>query len=505
MGGDAQGGGESTRRIAPFFRDLGVTVLAQAAVALGGLWLARLLAIRTGTDGFASYSLVKQAVNVFFPIVTVGLVGGLPRYLALPARGRGPAPEGYLAAAALICGAATAVVAGTALALPDLTARVFFGSPDETRLVAPFAGLLGATSAFYVAFGWFRGRVRMRAAALIQVAGFALVPPGVVLALPGRPVDEIIAWMAALLGALSVAAVIATAPARPARSAAGAHGRGRGHALHLRPPPGPGRAGPARALRLRPPLAAHVGSATDVAYLSAGQQVLSVLSIAVLPVGLLMLPSLTRIWATDREAATGHVARLSALSLHLALFASLQTLLFADIAVRAWLGPGFDDAGAVVRVTVSPAALFVVYLMLRSALDAVAVVSYNSRNNLVALAVFAGVAAISLGADLGRPVMCVAWSFAIGVAVQGVLTFATVHRLFRLQHADYGLRVALPAALVAGAAGAALRPLVDGASAELVWLIVVQAVLAAAYLAVLIRARVPWTRLIADRLFQARS
>ncbi len=153
-----------------------------------------------------------------------------------------------------------------------------------------------------------------------------------------------------------------------------------------------------------------------------------------------MLPSLTRIWATDREAATGHVARLSALSLHLALFASLQTLLFADIAVRAWLGPGFDDAGAVVRVTVSPAALFVVYLMLRSALDAVAVVSYNSRNNLVALAVFAGVAAISLGADLGRPVMCVAWSFAIGVAVQGVLTLR--HRPPAVPAPARGLRAA---------------------------------------------------------------
>ncbi len=170
--------------------------------------------------------------------------------------------------------------------------------------------------------------------------------------------------------------------------------------------------------------------------------------------------------------------------------------------MRAWLGPGFDDAGPVVRVTVSPAALFVVYLMLRSALDAVAVVSYNSRNNLVALAFFGAAAAISLGADLGRPVMCVAWSFAIGVAAQGVLTFATVHRLFGLRHPDYGLRVALPAALAAGAAGAALRPLVDGAPAELLWLIVVQAALAAAYVAVLIRARMPWTRLIADRLFE---
>ena len=505
MGGGAQGGGESTRRIAPFFRDLGVTVLAQAAVAFGGLWLARLLAIRTGTDGFASYSLVKQAVNVFFPIVTVGLVGGLPRYLALPARERDPAPEGYLAAAVLICGAATAVAAGLALALPHLTARVFFGSPDETQLVAPFAGLLGATSAFYVAFGWFRGRVRMRAAALIQVAGFAVVPPGVVLALPGRPVDELIAWMAALLGAVSVAAVAAPlirAVRARRRVRAGAAAGTLFHYGHRRVP---GEMAQLGLFAFVPPLAAHVGSVTDVAYLSAGQQVLSVLSIAVLPVGLVMLPSLTRVWATDREAATGHVARLSAMAVQLALFASLQTLLYADIAVRAWLGPGFDDAGDVVRVTVSPAALFVVYLMLRSVLDAVAVVSYNSRNNLVALAVFAAVAGISLGADLGRPVMCVAWSFAIGVAAQGALTLITVHRLFGLRGADYGVRIALPAALVAGAAGAAVRPLVDGAPAELLWLILVQVVLAAAFLAVLVRARMPWTRLIADRLFESRS
>ena len=121
--------------------------------------------------------------------------------------------------------------------------------------------------------------------------------------------------------------------------------------------------------------------------------------------------------------------------------------------MRAGWGSGFDDAGAVVRVTVAPAALFVVYLMLRSALDAVAVNSYNSRNNLVALGRVRGGGGTVAGRGPGRPVMCVAWSFAVGVAAQGVLTFATVHRLFGLQRADYGLPVALPAALVGGRGG----------------------------------------------------
>ena len=42
----------------------------------------------------------------------------------------------------------------------------------------------------------------------------------------------------------------------------------------------------------------------------------------------------------------------------------------------------------------SPAALFVVYIMLRATLDAVAVKSYNWRNNLIAFAVLAVVAAV---------------------------------------------------------------------------------------------------------------
>ena len=87
---------QSSRRVHPFLRDLSVTLAAQVGVALSGLLLYRLLAIHKGTDGFASYSLVKQAAGFLFPVVTVGLVGGLPRYLALPREERSPQLRGLL-------------------------------------------------------------------------------------------------------------------------------------------------------------------------------------------------------------------------------------------------------------------------------------------------------------------------------------------------------------------------------------------------------------------------
>ena len=141
-------------------------------------------------------------------------------------------------------------------------------------------------------------------------------------------------------------------------------------------------------------------------------------------------------------------------------------MLYAEIGVSIWLGPTFDDAGSVVRVTVTPAALFVIYLLLRKHLDAVEIRSYNSRNNLIALAVFGAVAASFLAFDVTSPVFCVAWAFSAGVTTQGALTFSRVHRLFSLRSSDYMLQVALPLGLVTGALGLAARPLVEGSGAR---------------------------------------
>jgi O-antigen/teichoic acid export membrane protein len=493
---------QSSRRVHPFLRDLSVTLAAQVGVALSGLLLYRLLAIHKGAEGFAAYALVKQAAGFLFPVVTVGLVGGLPRYLALPRDERSPSSEAYVAAAGLIIGTVTALVALVALLLRDETASLVFGDAGRDELVAPFVALMAATSLFYVAYGYFRGLLRLRAASLLQVGGMAAIPPLVVVASPDAPIETLILRIAAITAVLSLLAVGGPL----VRSLLAAHRRrveAAGRSLwdygHRRVP---GELAQLGLFVLVPVLAAHVATLTDVAYITAGQQVLSMLALAVLPLGLILLPSLAKMWEEDRERASGYVAMLAAFACHVALFLSLQAVLFADIGVSLWLGSEFDEAASVVRVTVAPAALFVVYIMLRAPLDAVAVKSYNSRNNLVAFGVLAAVAALMLGLDVARPVMCVAWAFAAGVATQGVLTFLTVHRLFGLEMRGYDLALAVPLAALTAGLGLAARPLIDGSPAALALLMTLELVLAAIFFGVLFRRRAPWTRLLADRFLR---
>ena len=488
----------------PLFRDLGVTIAAQVAVAIGGLLVYRLLAINTGTDGFASYSLVKQAVLILFPVVTVGLVGGLPRYIALPGRPGGPSAGAYLIAGAAISAAATGVACAVALVFAEPTAALFFGDSGRSELVPAFAALLAATSTFYVAYGYFRGLLRMRAGSLLQVVGLAASPPLVVVLFPGEDVSTLILLMALALGVVSLAAIgpPLARSLRAGRDPAGPEARG---ALwdygHRRVP---GELAQLGLFASVPILAAHVTDLTEVAYLSAGQQVLSIFSLAVIPLGLVLLPALARMWEEDRARASGHVAKVSALAFHLAIFVSVQAILYADILVRLWLGSGFDDAGEVVRVVVAPGGLFIVYLMLRSTLDAVEVRSFNSRNNLIALAVFGATAVLLLGLDPIRPVMSVAWAFAAGVTVQGLLTFATVHRLFSLSGADYSLGLALALGAITGVAGLAARQVIDDSGAVVLLLLALEAVLAAFFFGVLFRARVGWSVLLRDSFFSRR-
>ncbi len=493
--------GLRSRRLHPFFQDVSVTLLAQACVAIGGLLLARLLARNAGADGFASYSLVKQAANILFPVVTVGLVGGLPRYLALPAGRDDPSAGSYLVAAAAICWSATAVAVVAALAAPDAVAALFFGSSEASEYVLPFALLLAATSSFYIAYGYFRGLLRLRMGSLLQVAALGALPPAVVALAPGEPVDRLIVAMAIGTAVLSLAA-IAVPLAHGLGSARRATMRTATHRLwgygHRRVP---GEMAQLGLFVLVPVLAAHVASLREVAYLSAGQQILSIVSLAVLPLGLVLLPSLTRMWEEDRERTAGHVAQLSSFAASLALFASIQAVLYAGIAVTAWLGPEFEDAGSVLTVTVAPTALFVVYLMLRSPLDAVAVKSYNSRNNLAALSVFVAVAAVLLGLDLIPPALGVAWAFAAGVTTQGLLTFLTVHRFFGVRWHDYGFRYTVPIALVVGALGLLARPAIEEVPATLLSLLGLQIVLAALYFGAIALSPVRWPKLLAERLF----
>ena len=155
------------------------------------------------------------------------------------------------------------------------------------------------------------------------------------------------------------------------------------------------------------------------------------------------------------------------------------------------------------RVALIAAGPFVFYLTMRSSLDAVAVRSYNTRSNIAALAAFAVIAAVLLATD-AAPAFAVAWAFAGGVVVQGLMTFAFVRRLFGVPLADYALGPALALAAVTGGVALVARPVLEDAPAGLLVLAALELVLASAYFGGLFATRAPWTGLLRERALRRR-
>lgn len=479
-----------------------LTLLTQVTVALGGLWLYRLLALKKGAEGVAAYSLVKQVVFFAWPVAMLGLQTAVPRYVAL-VRDRARAADSYLLAATALTGAATAALCALALVFPGTTASLLFGDSDRTFLVVPLALILAATVADSVTYGYFRGRSEFRVANAVHVVGVAALPVVLLLVVADRSIETLMVLMAA--GLLACCAVVVALPLlRGVRWFEPATSRGAARTLlnyGIRRVPGE----VAGVVLFTVPLvlAAHFAPLDEVAYLTAGLYVLFMMGIAFQPVGLVFLPLLSRLCATDFEAARRYVADLATCALHIAIFVTPQLVLFADVAVRAWLGSEFDEAGTIIAITVFPAGVYVLNVVLRSALDAAAVTAYNARNNLVSLVVAATAVSVSLAGDLAAPLNCIAWSLALGVMCLGLLTLRSVNRVYGLRVTDLSLPLALALGAVAAVAASLVHESLIGDDASLGALGVIAALelsLGGLYLAALMKAGVEWPRRLRDQL-----
>ena len=155
------------RRRSSIRRDVAVTGVAQLSVAVGGLLLYRLIAMNKGAAGVAQYTLVKQVVVFFLPVVILGMQTAIPRYVAL-CSGKDDRPESYLLAAIATTGAATGVVCALILAWPHGSASLLFGSSSRTSLLVPLATLV-ATLAVEVVAGYFRGHLEFAVSAVLRI------------------------------------------------------------------------------------------------------------------------------------------------------------------------------------------------------------------------------------------------------------------------------------------------------------------------------------------------
>lgn len=479
-------------RVPALVGDVATTGAGQVAAALGMVVLYRLLAVRTGPVGLGSFALVRQTAWLAFPVVMVGVAGGLPRAIGI----RRTLADTYLVTAMIISGAATGLTVAMLLLFPSEAAALAFGSSHQTALVAPFAAMLGATVVYTLAFGYFRGRLAVRSAIALQLIGLAGAPVAVVAVMAGHSIVTLIDMIAAVVGGVSLLAILAPII------------RGVRHT---------GRCAGAAALRTlwsygyrrifgelaqlalivaAPIVVAHLSTVRNVAYMAAGQQLLVLIAFLTLPLGFVVLPTLGRLWSEDRPYGRWIGVQLSVFAFHAGAFVTFQAFALGPAVIRIWLGPHFAGAEPVIQVTSLAAGAYLCYLCLRSVLDAIAVRSYNSRNNLIALAVSGATTTILLVSGSIRPLLGVAWGLTAGLLTQGGLAFLTARWIFGLAWLELRVGVALALAFGAGVLGLVLRSLLGSSDLDLVALAGFELSIVALYTLALARTGVQWPRLV---------
>lgn len=491
----------------PFIWDVALTFGAESAVLVSSLLLISVLGRWLGPVALAEYLLVRRVSTWFLAGSRLGLATALPRYVALAS---GTKARGRECPAYFLGGAATMMISAVFVGVILVVGRhgfadLFFGRGNHGTLVLAMALLLVGTSTQSSVYGYYRGILDMVRANAVTVAALAVLPLAVVVGLAStKSVPLIVGAIGGLTVVVSVLFVVPLfrripwdrlPPLAPKTS----------ELLRYGLPRVPGDFGQAALLAVGPVVAAHYVSMARLSSLLLGLGMLMVIGYAVSPLGVVLLSKVSIMLGKGAmESVRARLEHLAVAVPELSVFACVQLLVFADIAVRIWVGSKFLGDIDVIRLLILAIPPYLYYVMLRGTVDAAAVRAHNAESVLIALGVhlvllFAAVTMVPARFLLEA----VAASLLLSLVVLGFLTLRIFCRLYGVRLAWCRSAPAVGAALGLGGVAWLFRR-IHGSPVQPIEVCLLECGLCLAYLGILRRLGSSWVDLAWKMAFPKR-
>jgi O-antigen/teichoic acid export membrane protein len=403
-------------------RDYVSTFATEGLFILSYLLVFRIVADHFGPRGFGEYALSRRTLAFLLPIGAIGLDVAIARYVAYSA-GRPREQRAFLPAALGLTAMAVAVQAGVLLAFQGFWADLFFGSAGFASLIPPLALMVAGNSVFAVAYGNFRGHLRITYANGLRILVHALLPFFAALLVRGS-VTELLyviggGWLILSTAALAFTPMSLDQPiARAADLARYSLPRVPGDLLALILFAIPGI------------VVAHVANITVAGQVAFGIAALGMIASAVFPAGFILLPVASRLLAAGSiDRLRSQVFGVGRIVVGLIVLGILIFEVFATQIVTIYLGPAFAGSVTTLRILMLGALPWGLYISLRSVIDARHKRPLNALNVGAAFAVF-GILMLILQAWFAVATVVVP-VFVVSLYVLGALTSIEVWRITR--------------------------------------------------------------------------
>lgn len=449
------------------------------------LLLTALLSRWMGARPLSEYLLLRRVLSWLVAATLLGMATGLPRYVAHCA-GTSKRSEAAYFVSALVCMVPMALLtAGFMVLNRVLFARWLFGDASEAGLVTALALLIVGFSIHRAVYGYYRGLLEMTRANVLEFTNAALLPLLVVATLAHSQTVPIMMGITGVV--MTVSAALFALPVFK---------RLRGVPLELRAhcrellqygiPRVPGEFGATAMTAIGPMLAVHFMSIAKVSPLLLGLNILLVVGYAAGPVGVVLLSKVSMMLGRNEHDAVQSRLRLLIVGVsELSVFACIQLAIFADVVVRAWVGPGFENQMGVIRMVLLAIPFYLFFMTLRSTIDAATIKPFNTANVMVSLGVYVGMIVLWIAIFPNRTLLVgIAISLLASQMLLALLTARTFRRFYGLGIPWRRLGPSFATALALGGAAYAFR-VWHGGSVPVVEALIAELALAAIYVTVL--------------------
>jgi O-antigen/teichoic acid export membrane protein len=499
-------------RVSGFVLDVVVTASSSIATVVAMALSTRLLAEQLAPSEFGAFAIGKRVAATIVAVVGLGMGVTLARYMAMT-KTQAERDRIVIAGFLLAIVPSLLVLSMGSLLLPA-AARIFFADASYAPLMLWILFAIVAQSIYLMHYALLRGEQRFGRSSFWQLLTNAVGPLLVVVIIHTiGDATQVTAWLAVpfFLAIVPVLMRVVSAMARE-----------RAHIRSWLPsqvqvllaygaPRVPANFGLAALFAVPALLSPYLASLEAASAFAAVQALFAMLDGATSAIGLVALPKISALLVDSQHAyLRERIASLFGMALHLGLFVSALCVVFADVVVLALLGESYGSAIAPMRIVGAALGAHMLYVLLRSVIDAVETRAVNTRNLAIALLIEVVLSGVAFATGLG--IAGLALALAAAVVVLGVMTAVHVRSTWGLTRVAPGALTIL--GLNAVVLGLTVLARVSGIAPFGLPRLNVQDGLAAAvlcvgagalYLILLRLARAAWLSEISDRLFASRA
>ena len=380
-------------------------------------------------EGFSQYALCRRTISFIHPLLIVGLGVGIPRFVAFSSVDKSMRnPGSYFLSGLFIILFFSTIFLVTIFFTRDIFSYLVFGDKKFSYLIPDLELMLLGIIIHSASYGYFRGKVMMIHANLLQLINLSILPLLVFLFF--NTIEDILAVTGLLWIVISLILFFAVLLKDSFKwSEIISCGK---ELLNYGIQRVPGDVALGGFLALPAYLTAHFvnDNLKTAGYVAFGMSLLNMAGAAFAPICLLLLPKVSKIIAkNDFNLLKRQVNVITVWTISITVLGLLIIEFFAEPLIKIYLGAMYGDLALSVRIIMTASVGYTIYISLRSVLDAYYIRAVNTKNIFIVFIIF--LIGVYILWWVGFNYLYMLFIFVFSFSLLGFLTFFETKKIIR--------------------------------------------------------------------------